>query len=56
MRYLAVNYTQCLAEANLMPSVGSVGDSYDNAFAETINELKTVNILKFGESRRQIAI
>jgi len=26
----AVN-TQCLAEANLVPSVGSVGDSYDNA-------------------------
>jgi len=32
----AVN-TQCLAEANLVPSVGSVGDSYDNALAETIN-------------------
>ena len=32
-----MNYTQRLAEANLVPSVGSVGDSYDNALAETIN-------------------
>ena len=29
-----MNYTQRLAEANLVPSVGSVGDSYDNALAE----------------------
>jgi hypothetical protein len=33
-----MNYTQRLAEANLVPSVGSVDDSYD-AFAETINGL-----------------
>ena len=32
-----MNYTQRLAEAKLVPSVGSVGDSYDNALAETIN-------------------
>jgi len=38
-QYLAMNYTQRLAEANLVPSVGSVGDSYDNALAETINGL-----------------
>jgi len=35
VQYLAMNYTQRLAEANLVPSVGSVGDSYDNALAET---------------------
>lgn len=29
VQYLAMNYTQRLAEANLVPSVGSVGDSYD---------------------------
>jgi transposase InsO family protein len=34
-----MNYTQRLAEASLVPSVGSVGDSYDNALAETINGL-----------------
>ena len=36
-QYLVMNYTQRLAEADLVPSVGSVGDSYDNALAETIN-------------------
>ena len=36
---LAMNYTQRLAEAKLVPSVGSVGDSYDNALAETNNGL-----------------
>lgn len=30
---LAMNYTQRLAGANLVPSVGSVHDSYDNALA-----------------------
>jgi len=39
VQYLAMNYTQRLAEANLVPSVGSVGDSYDNPLAETINGL-----------------
>jgi len=39
VQYLAMNYTLRLAEANLVPSVGSVGDSYDNALAETINGL-----------------
>jgi transposase InsO family protein len=29
VQYLAMNYTQRLAEADLVPSVGSVGDSYD---------------------------
>jgi transposase InsO family protein len=40
-----MNYTQRLAEANLMPSVGGVGDSYDNALAETINGLYKVEII-----------
>lgn len=39
VQYLAMNYTQRLAEARLVPSVGSVGDSYDNALAETVNGL-----------------
>lgn len=34
-----MNYTQRLAEADLVLSVGSVGDSYDNALAETISGL-----------------
>lgn len=35
-QYLAIRYTERLAEAGIEPSVGSVGDSYDNALAETI--------------------
>ena len=38
-QYLSIKYTERLAEAGLEPSVGSVGDSYDNALAETINGL-----------------
>ena len=35
-QYTAIRYTERLAEAGIAPSVGSVGDSYDNAMAETI--------------------
>ena len=35
-QYLSIRYTERLAEAGVDPSVGSVGDSYDNALAETI--------------------
>jgi putative transposase len=35
-QYLAVRYTERLAAAGIAPSVGSVGDSYDNALAETV--------------------
>ena len=45
VQYLAMNYTQSLAEANLVPSVGSVGDSYDNALAETINGLYKTEVI-----------
>jgi putative transposase len=44
-QYLAMNYTQRLAEANLVPSVGSVGDSYDNALAKTINGLYKTEVI-----------
>src|SRR5438874_10424768 len=36
-QYLSIKYTERLAEAGIEPSVGSIGDSYDNALAETIN-------------------
>ena len=35
-QYLSIKYTERLAEAGVEPSVGSVGDSYDNALAETV--------------------
>lgn len=34
---MSIRYTDRLAEAGIEPSVGSVGDSYDNALAETVN-------------------
>ena len=36
---VSIRYTERLAEASIAPSVGSVGDSSENALAETINGL-----------------
>ena len=44
-QYLSIKYTERLAEAGIEPSVGSVGDSYDNALAETINGLCKVELI-----------
>lgn len=44
-QYLALRYTERLAEAGIEPSVGSVGDSYDNALAETINGLYKAEVI-----------
>ena len=38
-QYLSIRYTERLTEAGIQPSVGSVGDSYDNALAKTIDGL-----------------
>lgn len=38
-QYLAIRYTERLAEAGAVASVGSRGDSYDNAMAEALNSL-----------------
>jgi hypothetical protein len=42
---VSIKYTERLAEAGLVPSVGSVGDSYDNALAETINGLYKAEVI-----------
>ncbi len=44
-QYLSIKYTERLAEADIDPSVGSVGDSYDNALAETINGLFKAEVI-----------
>lgn len=44
-QYLALRYTNRLAEAGIEPSVGSVGDSYDNALAETVNGLYKAEVI-----------
>jgi transposase InsO family protein len=38
-QYRAIRYTQRLAEAEAVASVGSTGDNYDNAMAEAFNSL-----------------
>jgi transposase InsO family protein len=43
--HLSIKYTERLAEAGIEPSVGSVGDSYDNALAETINGLYKAEVI-----------
>lgn len=44
---MSIRYTERLAKAGIEPSVGSVGDAYDNALAETINgPYKTEVILR----------
>ena len=44
-QYVSIKYTERLAEAGIEPSVGSVGDSYDNAHAETINGLCKAEVI-----------
>ena len=45
VQYVSIKYTERLAEAGIEPSVGSVGDSYDNALAETINGLYKTEVI-----------
>ncbi len=51
-QYLSIRYTERLAEAGIEPSVGSVGDSYDNALAETINGLFKAEVIHRRGPRR----
>ena len=44
-QYVSIRYSERLAEAGIEPSVGSTGDSYDNALAETINGLYKAEII-----------
>lgn len=45
-QYLSIRYTERLAEAGLEPSVGSVGDSYDNALAESVIGLFKTEVIR----------
>jgi putative transposase len=45
VQYVSIRYTERLAEAGIEPSVGSKGDSYDNALAETINGLYKAELI-----------
>lgn len=46
VQYLAVRYTQRLAEADAVASVGSTGDSYDSALAEAFNSLLRAELVR----------
>jgi len=45
-QYLSIRYTERLAEAGIEPSVGSVGDSYDNALAESVIGLYKTEVIR----------
>jgi putative transposase len=45
-QYVSIRYTERLAAVNIAASVGSVGSSYDNALAETINGLYKTELIK----------
>ena len=56
-QYVSIRYTERLAAAGIEPSVGSVGDSYDNALAETVIGLfKTEVIRRSGPWRNLEAV
>jgi transposase InsO family protein len=57
VQYVSIRYTERLAAAGIEPSVGSVGDSYDNALAETVIGLfKTEVIRRRGPWRHAEAV
>jgi putative transposase len=53
-QYVSIRYTERLAEAGIEPSVGSVGDSYDNALAETIFGLFKAEVIRHNGPWRSI--
>ena len=61
MQYRAVRYTERLAQAEAVASVGSKGDSYDNAMAEALNSLFKAELIRnrgpsFGIDDLEIAV
>ena len=46
VQYLSIRYAERLTEVGITASVGSVGDSYDNALAETINGLYKTEVIR----------
>ena len=54
VQYVSIRYTERLAEAGIKPSVGSVGDSYDNALAETVIGLYKTEVIRRREPWRHL--
>jgi putative transposase len=55
VQYLAIRYTERLADAGVVNSVGSKGDSYDNALAESVNALYKAELIRRQRSWRTVA-
>jgi len=57
-QYLSIRYTERLLEFAILPSVGTVGDSFDNALAETINGLYKAEVIHRGtwKTSRQLEL
>ena len=53
-QYLSLAYTDRLAELGIAPSVGSRGDSYDNALAEAVNAAYKTELINRGKPWRCI--
>jgi putative transposase len=53
-QYVSIRYTERLAKAGIEPSVGSFGDAYNNALAETINGLFKTEVIHRRKSWRTI--
>ncbi len=56
MPYVSIRYTERLAEAGIEPSVGRVGDSYDNALAEPLNGLDKAEVIHRQSWKRREAV
>jgi transposase InsO family protein len=54
VQYLSIRYTERLAEAGIEPSVGSKGDSYDNALAESVIGLFKTEVIRQGGPWRSL--
>ena len=55
VQYLSIRYTERLAEAGIAPSVGSRGDSYDNALAESVIGLFKTEVIRRRGPWRSVA-
>jgi transposase InsO family protein len=55
-QYLSIRYSERLAEASILPSVGSVGDSYDNALTETVIGLFKTEVIRRPGPWRNLAV
>ena len=53
VQYVSIKYTERLATAGIEPSFGSIGDSCDNALAETINGLHKAEVIHW---RRPVSL